>query len=233
MMPCWHESSMPLSFLPPVSKSQMQDPMQDRRKLIAMTEWCHHMMNMTQTSQEQVIMNKIKNKPWTCQEQAMMKKQMSWTCDKLVIVNKIRRSTCQEQVIMNKSRTSHEHVMKKSGKRHEQVIISHWTIREQVINQSWILNWNNHEQVMDVLHEQVTSKSWTSYQLINQSWTNHESNKSWACHDQIHELSYPMGKSITEQGTRRNMRWFDNQGRNHEQVTSHCSSWGNSSHSRC
>ena len=193
MMPCWHESSMPVSLWPPVSKSQMQDPMQDRRKLIAMTEWCHHMMNMTQTSQEQVIMNKIKNKSWTCQEQAMMKKQMSWTCDKLVIVNKIRRSTCQEQVIMNKSRTSHEHVMKKSGKRHEQVIISHWTIREQVINQSWILNWNNHEQVMDVLHEQVTSKSWTSYQpVMNQPWIQQVMNMPWSdsrtiiSHGQIH-----------------------------------------------
>ena len=130
--------------------------------------------------------------------------------------------TCNEQVI-NKSWASYhdkviEQFVNKSWKSHEQIMTKSWSesIIEIFRNKSW-MSWMNKSQTS---HEQV----------INQSWTNHESNKSWTCHDQIHELSYPMGKSITEQGTA--MKWFDNQGRNHEQVTSRCSSWDNSSHRR-
>ena len=129
--------------------------------------------------------------------------------------------TNQEQV-MNMSWRSQEKGMNKSSSVIEQFVNKSSTSREFLIEIIMNKSWMSYMNKSRVSHEQV----------INQSWTNHESNKSWTCHDQIHELSYPMGKSITEQGTRRNMRWFDNQGRNHEQVTSRCSSWGNSSHSR-
>ena len=130
------------------------------------------------------------------QEQVM---NMSGTShdEKTNVMNMWQIGHRKQNQAINMSGTSHyEQIKNKSWtcQRHEQVIIiSHWTIREQVINQSWILNWNNHEQVMDVLHEQVTSKSWTSYQpVMNQPWIQQVMSMPWSdsrtiiSHGQIH-----------------------------------------------
>ena len=132
---------------------------------------------MNQTSQEQVIRNKIMNKSWTCQEQVTVKKHMSWTCHKLVIVNRIMNSDehVRKKSSWTKTWASHEHVMNKSLTSHEQVIMI------KSLNNSW------------TSHERVTNKSWPSHEVnqsLKYSGTSHECHE-WTSHKQV------MNKSST------------------------------------